>query len=61
MLLYFQVNREETQPYIYMYPFSRTIVEKAMASHSSTLAWRFPGMGEPGGLPSMGWHTVRHN
>ena len=29
-------------------------VEKAMAPHASTLAWRIPGMGEPGGLPSMG-------
>ena len=32
--------------------------EKAMAPHSSTLAWRIPGMGEPGGLPSMGSHRV---
>ena len=32
--------------------------EKAMATHSSTLAWRIPGMGEPGGLPSMGSHRV---
>ena len=29
-------------------------LEKAMATHSSTLAWRIPGTGEPGGLPSMG-------
>ena len=29
-------------------------MEKAMATHSSTLAWKIPGMGEPGGLPSMG-------
>ena len=28
---------------------------------SSVLAWRIPGMGEPGGLPSMGWHRVRHD
>ena len=32
-----------------------------MASHSSVLAWRIPGMGEPGGLPSMGSHRVRHD
>ena len=32
-----------------------------MASHSSVLAWRIPGMGEPGGLLSMGSHRVRHN
>ena len=31
-------------------------LEKAMATHSSVLAWRIPGTGEPGGLPSMG-HT----
>ena len=32
-----------------------------MATHSSILAWRIPGMGEPGGLPSMGWHRVGDN
>ena len=32
-----------------------------MATHSSVLAWRIPGMGEPGGLPSMGLHRVRHD
>ena len=31
-----------------------------MATHSGVLAWRIPGMGEPGGLPSMGLHRVRH-
>ena len=36
-------------------------LEKAMAPHSSTLAWRIPGAGEPDGLPSMGSHRVRHN
>ena len=35
--------------------------EKAMAPHSSTLAWRIPGTGEPGGLPSMGSHRVGHD
>ena len=38
--------------------FHRT---KEMATHSSVLAWRIPGMGEPGGLPSMGSHRVGHN
>ena len=37
------------------------IPEKAMATHSSLLAWRIPGMEEPGGLPSMGWHRVGHD
>ena len=32
-----------------------------MATHSSVLAWRVPGTGEPGGLPSMGLHRVRHD
>ena len=32
-----------------------------MATHSSVLAWRIPGMGEPGGLPSMGSHRVEHD
>ena len=36
-------------------------LEKEMAIHSSVLAWRIPGMGEPGGLPSMGSHRVRHD
>ena len=36
-------------------------LEKAMATHSSTLAWRIPGTGEPGGLPSMGSHRVGHD
>ena len=36
-------------------------LEKAMATHSSVLAWRIPGMGEPGGLPSMGSHRVGHD
>ena len=35
--------------------------EKGMASHSSVLAWRIPGTGEPDGLPSMGSHRVRHD
>ena len=36
-------------------------LEKEMATHSSILAWRIPGMREPGGLPSMGSHRVGHN
>ena len=36
-------------------------MEKAMATHSSVLAWRIPGTGEPGGLPSMGSHRVGHD
>ena len=36
-------------------------LEKEMAPHSSVFAWRIPGMGEPGGLPSMGSHRIRHD
>ena len=36
-------------------------LEKEMATHSSVLAWRIPGTGEPGGLPSIGSHRVGHH
>ena len=36
-------------------------LEKEMATHSSILAWRIPGTGDPGGLPSMGSHRVGHD
>ena len=36
-------------------------LEKEMVTHSSVLAWRIPGMVEPGGLPSMGLHRVGHD
>ena len=36
-------------------------MEKEMATHSSVLAWRIPGTGELGGLPSMGLHRVGHD
>ena len=39
----------------------RTNTAKGMATHSSVLAWRIPGAGEPGGLPSMGSHRVGYN
>ena len=37
------------------------VLEKEMATHSSVLAWRSPGTGKPGGLPSMGSHRVGHD
>ena len=40
---------------------SSPVLEKAMATHSSVLAWTIPRTGEPGGLPSMGSHRVGHN
>ena len=36
-------------------------LEKEMATHSGVLAWRIPGMSEPGGLPSVGPHRVGHD
>ena len=36
-------------------------LEEGMATHSSVLAWRILGTGEPGGLPSLGSHRVRHD
>ena len=36
-------------------------LQKEMATHSSVLAWRIPGTGEPGGLPPMGSHRVGHD
>ena len=45
--------------FTFSFPFHA--LEKEMAAHSSVLAWRIPGMGEPGGLPSMGSHRVRHD
>ena len=41
--------------------FSLSCIGEAMATHSSVLAWKIPGTGEPGGLPSMGLHRVRHD
>ena len=41
--------------------FCEDLLEKEMATHSSVLAWRIPGMWEPGGLPSMGSHRVGHD
>ena len=38
-----------------------SLLEKEMATHSSVLAWRIPGTGEPGGLSSMGSHRVGHD
>ena len=45
----------------FTFTFHFYALEKEMAIHSSVLAWRIPGMGEPGGLPSMGSHRVGHD
>ena len=45
--------------FTFTFPFHA--LEKEMATHFSVLAWRIPGTGEPGGLPSMGSHRVGHD
>ena len=55
------VGKSWTQMSDFTFTFHFHSLEKEMATHSSVLAWRIPGMGEPGGLLSMGSHTVRHD
>ena len=55
------VAKSRTQLSDFPFTFHFHALEKEMATHSSALAWRIPGTGEPGGLPSMGWHSVGHN
>ena len=50
-----------TQLSDFTFTFHFHALEKEMATHSSVLVWRIPGMGEPGGLLSMGLHRVRHD
>ena len=45
----------------FTFTFHFHALEKEMATHSSVLAWRIPGTGEPGELPSMGSHRVGHD
>ena len=45
----------------FTFTFHFHALKKEMATHSSVLAWRIPGTGEPGGLPSMGSHRVGHD
>ena len=49
------------EPGDFTFTFHFHALEKEMATHSSVLAWRIPGMGEPGGLQSMGSHRVGHD
>ena len=55
------VVRSQTQLSNFTFIFHFHALEKEMATHSSVLAWRIPGMAEPDGLPSMGSHRVRHD
>ena len=54
------IANSQTQLSDFTFTFHFHALEKEMATHSSVLAWRIPGRGEPGGLPSMGSHRVRH-
>ena len=55
------VAKSQTRLSNFTFTFHFHALEKEMAAHSSVLAWRIPGMGEPGGLPSMGSHRVGHD
>ena len=55
------VAKSRAQLSDFTFTFHFHALEKEMATHSSVLAWRISGMAEPGGLPSMGSHRVRHN
>ena len=55
------VAKSRTRLSDFTFTFHFHALEKAMAAHSSVLAWRIPGTGKPGGLPSMGSHRVGHD
>ena len=55
------VAKSQTQLSDFTFTFQFHALEKEMATHSSVLAWRIPGTGEPGGLQSMGSHRVGHD
>ena len=55
------VTQSQTRLSNFTFTFHFNALEKEMATHSSVLAWRIPGMGEPDGLPSMGSHRVGHD
>ena len=52
------IAKSRTRLSDFTFTFHFHALEKEMATHFSVLAWRIPGMGEPGGLPSMGKHRV---
>ena len=56
-----EVAKSQTPLSDFTFTFHFHALEKEMATHSSVLAWRIPGTGEPGGLPSTGSHRVGHN
>ena len=55
------MTNSQTQLSDFSFTFHFHALEKEMATHSSVLAWRIPGTGEPGGLLSTGSHRVGHD
>ena len=55
------VAKNQTRLSNFTFTFHFHALEKEMATHSSIVAWRIPGTGEPGGLPSMGSHKAGHD
>ena len=55
------VTKSRTRLSYFTFTFPLHALEEEIAAHSSVLAWRIPGTGEPGGLPSMGLHRVGHD
>ena len=55
------VTKSQTQLSNFTFTFHFHALEKEMAAHSSVLAWRIPGTGKPGRLPSIGSHRVRYD
>ena len=55
------VAKSQTRLSDFTFTFHFHALEKEMATHSSVLAWRIPGMAEPGGPPSLGSHRVGHD
>ena len=56
-----RVAKSQTRLSDFTFTFYFHALEKEMATHTSVLAWRIPGTGEPGGLPSLGSHRVGHD
>ena len=54
-------HKESARLRDFTFTFHFHALEKEMATHSGIFAWRIPGTGEPGGLPSMGSHRVGHD
>ena len=55
------VTKSRTRLCDFTFTFHFHALEEETTTHSSVLDWRIPGMGEPGGLQSMGLHRVRHD